>query len=93
MDIRRVVTGHDDHGNAVFVSDEKVPPIRLELMPGFEFHTLWGADRTVRLPDDGTPPEAVRYFPPLGGFRVGFSASASAVSGSATALVLRMSTA
>ena len=72
MDIRRVVTGHDDHGNAVFVSDEKVPPIRLELMPGFEFHTLWGADRTVRLPDDGTPPEAVRYFPPLGGFRVGF---------------------
>ncbi len=72
MDIRRVVTGHDGRGNAVFVSDEKVPPITLELMPGFEFHTLWGADQTVRLPGDGTPPEAMRYFPPRDGFRVGF---------------------
>ncbi len=72
MDIRRVVTGHDEHGKAVFVSDEIVPPITLPLVPGFEFHRLWGADQPPSFPDDGTQPEAVRYFPPVDGFRFGF---------------------
>ncbi len=72
MDIRRVVTGHDEHGTAVFVSDEMVPPIVLPLVPGFEFHRLWGADQTRSFPDDGTQPDGARYFPPVGGFRFGF---------------------
>lgn len=72
MDIRRVVTGHDEHGKAVFVSDETVPAITLPLVPGFEFHRLWGADQTPSFPDDGTQPDGVRYFPPLDGFRFGF---------------------
>ncbi len=72
MDIRRVVTGHDEHGKAVFVSDELVPPITLAIMPGYDFHRLWGADETLSYPDDGARPEAVRYFPPIGGFRFGF---------------------
>jgi mannose-6-phosphate isomerase-like protein (cupin superfamily) len=72
MDIRRVVTGHDEHGKAVFVNDELVPPITLSLMPGYHFHRLWGADETLSFPDDGARPDGVRYFPPIGGFRFGF---------------------
>jgi len=71
MEARRVVTGHDDEGKAVFVSDEPVPPVTLTLLPGNEFHRLWGADSTVTFPDDGSRPDAERYFPPVGGFRFG----------------------
>ena len=56
----------------MFVTDEEVAPITLSLLPGTEFHRLWGADETVGFPDDGTRPEAPRYFPPVGGFRFGF---------------------
>ncbi len=72
MQVRRVVTGHDAGGNAVFVTDEEVAPITLSILPGMEFHRLWGADETVGFPGDGSQPEAVRYFPPVGGFRFGF---------------------
>ena len=37
---RRVVTGHDENGQAVFVSDEMVEPVTLSLMPGSEFHQI-----------------------------------------------------
>jgi len=72
MQIRRVATGHDKEGKAVFVSDEMVEPVTLSLLPGSEFHRLWGADSTVTFPDDGSKPDAQRYFPPVGGFRFGF---------------------
>lgn len=72
MDVRRVVTGHDEHGKAIFASDEMVPPITLELMPGAEFHRLWSSDGPQTYPDDGTDPGGHAYFPPVGGFRFGF---------------------
>lgn len=72
MDIRRVVTGHDTKGKAVFVSDETVAPVTLALLPGSEFHRLWGHDSTVSFPDDGSTPNAERYFPPVRGTRFGF---------------------
>jgi mannose-6-phosphate isomerase-like protein (cupin superfamily) len=72
MDARRVVTGHDAGGKAVFVSDELVEPVTLALLPGSEFHQIWGADATVSFPDDGSRPSATEYFPPVGGFRFGF---------------------
>ncbi len=71
MGIRRVVTGHDADGKAVFADDREVEPIRLALVPGADFYRLWGADEPPRFPDDGSAPSAVQYFPPLGGFRVG----------------------
>jgi mannose-6-phosphate isomerase-like protein (cupin superfamily) len=71
MDVRRVVTGHDAAGKAVFVSDEAVAPVAPTLVPGNEFHRLWGGDAAPRFPDDGSPPDAVEYFPPVGGFRFG----------------------
>jgi len=66
-----VVTGHDEHGKAVFVADEEVPPLTFPLMPGAEFHRLWGGDSTPHFPDDGARPKAPAYFPPIGGFRFG----------------------
>jgi mannose-6-phosphate isomerase-like protein (cupin superfamily) len=72
MDARRVVTGHDADGKAVFVSDEVVAPVTLALLPGSEFHQIWGSDTPASFPDDGSRPSAPDYFPPLGGFRFGF---------------------
>jgi mannose-6-phosphate isomerase-like protein (cupin superfamily) len=72
MDARRVVTGHDASGKAVFVSDELVEPVTLALLPGSEFHQIWGSDTTASFPDDGSRPSATEYFPPVGGFRFGF---------------------
>lgn len=72
MDVRRVVTGHDADGKAVFVSDENVAPIVTSLLPGNEFHRLWGGDEAPHFPDDGTRPDDRSYFPPVGGFRFGF---------------------
>ncbi|MEO7573991.1 MAG: cupin domain-containing protein [Acidimicrobiales bacterium] len=72
MDVRRVVTGHDADGKAVFVSDEQVAPVVPGLLPGNEFHRLWGGDTTPSFPDDGARPDGRSYFPPVGGHRFGF---------------------
>jgi len=72
MDIRRVVTGHDAEGKAVFIDDQMVPPVTLALLPGSEFHRLWGSDTISSFPDDGTKPPDGKYFPPPNGFRFGF---------------------
>ena len=69
--VRRVVTGHDTSGKAVIASDEWVDPVTTPLMPGSEFHLLWGGDSAPEFPDDGTPPATTSYFPAVGGFRFG----------------------
>ena len=69
MRVRRVVTGHDRNGKAVFASDQEVDPLSLALIPGTEFHRLWGADRAPTFPDDGGPTAHPNYFPPVGGYR------------------------
>lgn len=72
MKVRRVVTGRQADGKSVFVSDEGVEPVTVSLLPGAEFHRLWGSDETPKLPTDGTPPSQNNYFPPAGGFRWAF---------------------
>jgi hypothetical protein len=69
---RLVVTGQTPDGKSVFVSDTQVEPITLSLLPGAEFHRLWGSDGPPRLPADGTRPHQPAYFPPAGGYRFGF---------------------
>ncbi len=69
--VRRVVTGHDANGNAVVASDEWVDPVTSPIMPGSEFHLLWGGDAPPDFPDDGARPATVNYFPAVGGFRFG----------------------
>ena len=71
MRVRRVVTGHDRDGKAVFASDEDVDPLTVELIPGAEFHRLWGADQAPAFPGDGGPTAQPGYFPPVGGYRFG----------------------
>jgi mannose-6-phosphate isomerase-like protein (cupin superfamily) len=71
MDVRRVVTGHDSAGKAVFVSDERVVSVTAAILPGSEFHKLWGGDEAPRFPDAGALPAHTAYFPPVGGFRFG----------------------
>ena len=53
MKVRRVVTGHDEEGKAVFASDEQIEALTMALMPGAEFHRLWGADQAPTFPDRG----------------------------------------
>lgn len=69
---RRVVTGHDASGKAVFVSDGVVEPLTTAL--GNAFLQLWGGDEAPRFPDDGAMPAWQQYFPPVGGFRFGLFA-------------------
>jgi hypothetical protein len=71
MRIRRVVTGHDANGRAVFAADELVDGYQPAILPGAEFHRLWGGDALPRFPDDGSASPAGAYFPPVGGFRFG----------------------
>jgi mannose-6-phosphate isomerase-like protein (cupin superfamily) len=66
MEIRRVVTGHQD-GKAVFAGDEVVPAV--DFGGGGGFHLLWGGDGTPHYPDDGAMPEWTSAFPPVGGRR------------------------
>jgi mannose-6-phosphate isomerase-like protein (cupin superfamily) len=71
MGVRRVVTGHSADGKATVVDDREVEPIVLDLLPGYAFHRLWGADEAPTFPDDGGPRPSDAYFPPVGGFRFG----------------------
>jgi mannose-6-phosphate isomerase-like protein (cupin superfamily) len=71
MNVRRVVTGHNASGKSVFVSDETVEPVEIQMMPQFQPYLLWGGDKTPQFPDDGTMAEWRTYFPPIGGFRFG----------------------
>jgi mannose-6-phosphate isomerase-like protein (cupin superfamily) len=85
MRVRRVVTGHSPEGKAIFASDQEVDPVTVSLLPGFEFHRLWGGDEPCSFPDAGTQPSHTQYFPPVGGFRFGLftvpPASSSAAAG------------
>jgi hypothetical protein len=72
MKIRRVVTGQTGSGKSVFVKDEQVDTVILALLPGFEFHRMWGSDARPALPADGTPPAQPTYFPATDGYRFGF---------------------
>jgi mannose-6-phosphate isomerase-like protein (cupin superfamily) len=71
MKVRRVVTGHDGNGKAIVASDSEIDGFRPALLPGSEFHNLWGADEAPHFPDDGALPPHAMYFPPVGGFRFG----------------------
>jgi len=53
MKVRRVVTGHTPEGKATFASDTEVDGIELDLIPGAEFHRLWGGDERSVFPDAG----------------------------------------
>ena len=71
MHVRRVVTGITSDGTSVFASDTEVEGIAPQLVPGYEFHRLWGRDRPPELPDRESESNPRSYFPAAGGFRFG----------------------
>ena len=72
MDVRRVVTGHDADGKAVFVSDGPVAPITTDAAAGQRVPPAVGRRRGAALPRRGRAARrTTTYFPPVGGFRFG----------------------
>jgi hypothetical protein len=65
---RRVVTGHDEQGRAIFVSDSDVAATTLTLT-NTTYHELWRSDTPPSFPDAGTNGPQTTFFPPLGGYR------------------------
>jgi hypothetical protein len=47
MDVCCVVTGQNESGKSVIVRNTAVKPVSLALLPGYEFHRLWGSDSVV----------------------------------------------
>jgi mannose-6-phosphate isomerase-like protein (cupin superfamily) len=72
MDIRCVVTGQNASGKSLIMRDEGVRPVSVALLPGYEFHRVWGSDSVQQLPSEATAPTQPRYFPAEQGFRFGF---------------------
>lgn len=70
MSRRRVVTGHDEDGQSVFVSDEVVEPITVSLRPEAEFLKVWGGDEVPTFPGSSQPPGRQNFFPPVNGYRI-----------------------
>jgi len=68
MKLRRVLTGHDDTGKAVVVSDDVVEPADPDFAPKW---SIWAADSPLTLPDAGLPPSfAGPLVPAPGGVHV-----------------------
>lgn len=69
METRRIVTGVNEQGRSVLVSDEVVPGV--ELMPDYFISQIWGSDTTPVAPNDGSTPDVFGdFFAPAGGYRV-----------------------
>jgi mannose-6-phosphate isomerase-like protein (cupin superfamily) len=71
MKVRRVITGHDSKGTAVFVNDAEVVPLQPKLLPGFAWHWLWGVDEIPHRADDGARPGTMTFYPAVNGVRFG----------------------
>lgn len=68
MKVRRVVTGHDENGKAVVVSDEELTSTSPD---NGEKWSVWAADTPITFPDDGRkPPFRGPLLPKPGGFHV-----------------------
>jgi mannose-6-phosphate isomerase-like protein (cupin superfamily) len=69
MKQRRVATGQTADGKSVIVADESIEPVTVALAPGLECFPIWGSDRAVGLPNEGSKPLTSGWFPPQSGFR------------------------
>lgn len=72
MEIHCIITGQNEAGRSAVIRAETVKPVTLALLPGYEFHRLWGSDAAPELPSNGTAPPHPGYFPMKHGFRFGF---------------------
>ncbi len=73
--IHRVVTGHDERGRAVVVSDGPLPTVvEIQAIPGTMFHEVWATGETPVSVGNGPDPTtgALMLPPPARGTRVRF---------------------
>jgi hypothetical protein len=68
MRVRRVVTGHNGQGEAVFVDDGYVEATTVALSTT-QYHELWRADSSPQFPGPGENGPKTTFFPSLGGYR------------------------
>ena len=55
--IHRVVTGHNERGQAIVVSSGPLPTVKeIAAIPGTMFHEVWSTDSTPALVDNGMDP-------------------------------------
>ena len=64
---RRIVTGVDQSGKSVFVSDTEVEGTFVA--GSGTMYDVWGVDGTFAAPNDGSSPSYTTFFPPAAGFR------------------------
>ena len=70
--VRRVVTGHDEEGKAVFISDGRpARSIAFDTLPGLEFVELWATEAVPQIPVNNFEPSAdiASFVPPPVGTR------------------------
>jgi hypothetical protein len=70
MATRRVVTGVDEAGRSVIVSDGLAEQLVIDSGRSLQLDDVWGADARQVVPTDGAKPSYHRFFPPPLGFRV-----------------------
>ncbi len=63
MTVRQIITGHDDHGNAIFLSDDEVAPTEVGMIPGYKTFELWSTNGERTVPHSGPFPGVPSYFP------------------------------
>jgi hypothetical protein len=68
---RLVMTGHDAQGLGRVMSDRELTTVGSAGLPGSEMLQIWGADRALAYPDDGSNPTFTGMFPLPGGARLG----------------------
>lgn len=73
--IHRVVTGHDESGKAIVVSNGPLPLVKeLANIPGTIFHEVWNTSGTPPIVDNGADPATGQLVlpPPASGTRIRF---------------------
>lgn len=68
MQVRRVVTGHDESGKSVFVTDDHVEATTAKLTTT-TYHELWRGDVDPVFPNAGDNGAKSSFFPGPGGYR------------------------
>lgn len=63
MKVRQIVTGHDEQGNAIFLSENAVSPVEVAMVPGYKTFELWSTDGERQVPHAGPLPGVPNYFP------------------------------
>lgn len=63
MTVRQIVTGHNQSGESIFISDKTNQAVELQAIPDFKTYELWKTDGPRTLPVNPNQAQARDYFP------------------------------